>query len=162
MKRFAFAAIAAALVIGVVTAACPDLFDAATAPDIQVMAMAALAGFRSQGSFTPDGIFAGDEDPQTRKITLVSGQNLKRGSVLGKITVGGKYTLSLSASADGSQTPATILAEDCDASAGDKATIAHFGGVYDENGLTYGAGHTAASAREPLRDVGIKLQSSIR
>jgi hypothetical protein len=120
-----------------------------------------VASFTSQGTFTPDGIFAGEDDPQTRKITLISGQNLKRGAVLGKITTGGKYTLSLSASSDGSQTPATILGEDTDASGGDKVTIAHFGGVYDENALTFGTGHTAASTREALRDVGIKLQPSI-
>jgi len=120
-----------------------------------------VASFSSQGAFTPDGIIAGEDDLQTRKITLISGQNLKRGAVLGKITTGGKYTLSLSASSDGSQTAAVILAEDTDASAGDKSTVAYFGGVFDENALTFGTAHTAASVRESLRDVGIKLQSSI-
>lgn len=120
-----------------------------------------VASFSSQGTFTPDGIIAGEDDLQTRKITLISGQNLKRGAVLGKITAGGKYTLSLSAAEDGSQTASVILAEDADASAGDKSTVAYFGGVFDENALTYGTGHTAVSVRESLRDVGIKLQSSI-
>jgi hypothetical protein len=73
----------------------------------------------------------------------------------------GKYKLAASAATDGSAGPVTILAEDCDASGGDKVTIAYFGGVFDENALTYGTGITAASAREALRDVGIKLQSSI-
>ena len=35
------------------------------------------------------------------------------------------------------------------------------GGVFDENAITYGTAHTKASVREALRDVGIKLQSSI-
>ena len=120
-----------------------------------------VASFTSQGTFTPDGIFAGEDDPQTRQITLLSGQNLARGAVLGKITASGKYALSLSGASDGSQTPACILAEATDASSGDKLTPAYFGGVYDENALTYGTGHTRLTAREPLRDVGIKLQSSI-
>lgn len=120
-----------------------------------------VASFTSQGSLTPDGLIVGDDDLQTRQITLISGQNQPRGAVLGKITASGKYTLSLSASSDGSQVPATILAEACDASGGDKVTIAHFGGVFDENAITLGTAHTKATVRDALRDVGIKLQSSI-
>ncbi len=120
-----------------------------------------VASFTSQGTYTPDGLIVGTDDLQTRQITLISGQNLARGAVLGKITASGKYTLSLSASSDGSQTPAVILAEATDASGGDKVTVAHFGGVFDENAITLGTGHTKASVREALRDVGIKLQSSI-
>lgn len=120
-----------------------------------------VASFTSQGTLTPDGLLAGHDDLQTRQITLVTGQNLTRGALLGKITASGKYTLSASAAADGSQGPAVILAETTDASGGDKVTVAYFGGVFDENAITYGTGHTAASTREVLRDVGIKLQSSI-
>ena len=120
-----------------------------------------VASFSTQGTFTPDGIIAGEDDLQTRQITLITGQNLKRGSVLGKITASGKFNLSLSAAGDGSQVPAAILAEDTDASGGDKVTVAYFGGVFDENALTYGTAHTKASVREQLRDYGIKLQSSI-
>jgi hypothetical protein len=69
--------------------------------------------------------------------------------------------LSLSASSDGSQVPAVILAEDTNATGADKVTIAYFGGVFDENAITYGTAHTAASTREALRDVGIKLQPSV-
>lgn len=120
-----------------------------------------VASFTSQGTFTPTGLLGGHDDPQTRQITLISGQNLARGALLGKITASGKYTLSLSASADGSQIPAVILAEDTNASGGDKSTAAYFGGVFDENYVIFGTGHTPASTREALRDVGIKLQSSI-
>lgn len=120
-----------------------------------------VASFSSQGTFTPDGIIAGEDDLQSRQITLVSGQNQPRGAVLGKITASGKYKLSASAAGDGSEVPAVVLAEATDATSADKVTVAYFGGVFDENALTYGAGHTKASVREALRDVGIKLQSSI-
>lgn len=73
----------------------------------------------------------------------------------------GKYKLAATAAVDGSAIPVAILAEDTDASAGDKVTPAYMGGVFDENALTYGTGHTAATVREALRDVGIKLQPSI-
>lgn len=73
----------------------------------------------------------------------------------------GKYKLSAAAAVDGSAIPSVILAEDCDASGGDKDTVAYIAATVDENALTYGVGHTAASCREPLRDVGILLQSSV-
>lgn len=51
--------------------------------------------------------------------TLISGQNLEAGAVLGKITTGGKYTAWADAASDGSQTVAGILYAKVDASAGD-------------------------------------------
>ncbi|MBR1198834.1 head decoration protein [Bradyrhizobium sp. AUGA SZCCT0158] len=72
-----------------------------------------------------------------------------------------KYKMAIAAAVDGSAVPSVILAEDCDASGGDKVTVAYFAATVDENALTYGAGHTAATCREPLRDVGIDLQASI-
>ncbi len=125
--------------------------------------MGNLAGVTAEGTYTnTPALIVGPDDPMSRQITLLSGQNCVRGTVLGKVTASGKYVKSLSASSDGSQTPAVILAEDCDASAADKMTVAYFGGVFDENALTLGTAHTVASIREALRDVGIKLQSSVK
>lgn len=53
-------------------------------------------------------------------VTLISGQNLKAGAVLGKITASGKYTAVAPAASDGSQTAVAILLSDTDASGGDK------------------------------------------
>ena len=119
-----------------------------------------VASFTQEAVFTPEDALVLSETV-SRQITLLAGQNLKRGSVLGNVTASGKYALSLSASSDGSQAPVVILASTTDATAGDKVTVAYFGGTFDENACTYGAGTTPASAREPLRDVGIFLQSSI-
>ena len=121
-----------------------------------------VASYKSQDTFTASpALLVGADDVITRSITLISGQNLKRGALLGKITTGGKYNLSLSAAGDGSQTPNAILAEDCDASGGDKVTIAYFAGTFDENAVIYGTAHTAASVREGLRGKNINLQSSL-
>lgn len=115
----------------------------------------------SSTSFTPDRLIAG---PQigviARQITLITGQNLTRGAVLGKITASGKYNLSLSAAVDGSQTPDLILAEDTDATAADKETIAYEAGVFNTNALTLGAAHTLASIQEGLRAKGIHFQTA--
>ena len=52
--------------------------------------------------------------------TLISGQNLLAGRVLGKITASGKYTALAPAAGNGSEVAAAILVADTDASGGDK------------------------------------------
>lgn len=69
----------------------------------------------------------------------------------------GEYKLSASAANDGSETPDLILAEDCDATGGDKTAIAYARGVFAIQALTIGTGHTAASITEGLRDKGITI-----
>lgn len=110
----------------------------------------------STASYSPDLLLL-DEDVLSRQITLISGQTLTRGTVLGLITASGKYTKSLSASSDGSQVPDLILAEDCDASGGDKVTVAYYQATVNESALTLGSAHTPASIREGLRVKGIQL-----
>lgn len=118
------------------------------------------ASFAS-ATFTPDRLVAQNAHLLVAvPITLISGQNLTRGAVLGKITASGKYNLSLSAAADGSQTPDAILAEDTNASGGDKATVAYIRGDFDSSALTFGASHTVASTKEGLRLKGIQLIST--
>ena len=98
-------------------------------------------------------------DVISRGVTLAAGQNLRRGSVLGRFTASGKHTLAIASASDGSQTPSAVLAEDCNASGGDTPSLAYFEGTFLEGALTFGAGVNAAYAREPLRTVGINLQS---
>ena len=111
----------------------------------------------SSASLTHDRLIAHAGTVVARQITLISGQNLLRGAVLGKITASSKYNLSLSAAADGSQTPDLILAEDTDASGGDKLTVAYEAGVFQGAALTLGTAHTVASIQEGLRAKGIHL-----
>ena len=116
----------------------------------------------SSDSFTPGDIVASNShDLIVQQITLVAGQNLTRGAVLGKITASEKYTLSASAAGDGSEVPDLVLVNDTDASAGDKEALGYARGDFIEGGLTFGAGHTADSVREGLRIKGIFLISSV-
>jgi hypothetical protein len=69
----------------------------------------------------------------------------------------GKYVLSLAAATNGSQVPDLVLAEDTDASAADKATVAYYSGRFIESALVLGAGQTADGVREGLRAKGIQL-----
>lgn len=118
------------------------------------------ASFSGAGAYSPDRLVTDTARLSARQITLISGQNLARGAVLGLITASGKYTLSLSASGDGSETPDLILAEATDASGGDVVTIAYERGDFDENEITLGTGHTIASVQEGLRAKGITLVPS--
>ena len=81
-------------------------------------------------SFT-EGNYAAEflitEGPNTYSrdaVTVISGQTLTAGAVLGKITASGKVTLIAPAASDGSQTAFGILLDAVDASAADKAGTA--------------------------------------
>jgi hypothetical protein len=57
-------------------------------------------------------------------ITVLLGQNLQAGAVLGKVTASGKYKALEPAAADGSQSAAGILYDAVDASAADAEGVA--------------------------------------
>jgi hypothetical protein len=121
-----------------------------------------MAANYASTSYKPDNLVAGNFDELVaEKVTVISGQNLKRGAVLGKISASNKYNLSLSAASDDSQTPDLILAEDCDASAGDKVALAYSRGDFHAQALTIGTGHTVASIKEGLRVKNIILINSV-
>jgi hypothetical protein len=113
--------------------------------------------FATEGAITHDVLIAGNAHLLVgRKVTIKSGQNLVRGAVLGKDS-NGKYLLSLAAASDGSQAPDLILAEACDATAGDTVALAYARGDFAAQALTLGTGHTVASITESLRAKGITI-----
>ncbi|MCT2398521.1 head decoration protein [Novosphingobium mangrovi (ex Huang et al. 2023)] len=114
------------------------------------------ASYSAETPFAPSQILAGGSYT-TRVVTIISGQNLEAGAVLGKITASSKYNLSLSAAADGSETPDLILLQDADASGGDIEALALETGQVNADALTVGTGHTIASIREGLRGKGITI-----
>lgn len=114
------------------------------------------AAYSQESALTHKNLIAGGTYT-TRKVTIISGQNLVAGAVLGKITASSKYNLSLSAAGDGSQTPDAVLLHDCDASGGDKEAIVLETGQVVASALTLGTAHTIASIREGLRDKGILI-----
>lgn len=77
------------------------------------------------------------------------------------VTGTGKYVAAVAAAEDGSDEPDLILAQEADATSADVTTVAYERGDFDENELTFGAGHDADSVRETLRGKGIVLHSSI-
>lgn len=112
-------------------------------------------------TYNYDKLFAGSSQHVADSVTIASGQNLVRGTVLGRVTASGKFIESLSAAGDGSETPDAILLEDCDASAADKVAPVAFTGEFNQDALTIGTGHTAASIKQGLRDKGIFLKTTV-
>jgi hypothetical protein len=108
----------------------------------------------SSNVYAPDRLL-GVGPHRTQTVTILSGQVLARGAVLGMVTASSKYLLSLTAAADGSQTPRAICAVDVDATGGDKEGQVFVEGEFNETELVLGAAHTVTTIREPLRGVGI-------
>ena len=114
------------------------------------------AGVTSTASPIPDQLIAGNADQLiARKAILAAGQNLARGALLGKVTSGGAYVISLSAAVDGSQTPVAVLAHDTDATGAAAETLIYERGDFNQSAVTFGTGHTAESVRAGLRALGI-------
>lgn len=122
----------------------------------------ALASYSAANTTALDTtlVLAG-ETPHVRQITVASGAGvLTKGTLMGKITSGGKFIKSLAAASDGSETPVCILAEACDASSADVTTNAYFAGYFLEAGMTFGTGHTATNTRDALQAKGIFMAPS--
>lgn len=116
----------------------------------------AYASFSTETLAAPASFIRGDFPRITRKVTITGG-SWPAGAVLGRITASGKHSLSLAAATDGSQTPRVILAEPANATAGDVEAIVYLSGDFLPDGLTIGAGHTAASIADGLRTLSIFL-----
>lgn len=97
------------------------------------------------------------------QVTVLSGQNLIAGTVVGAQTSGGKFVAFDNAGTDdGRRTPAGILVADCNASAGDVATarvLRRGPAMVNRNDLVWAAGVDAneqAAAIVQLLALGIK------
>ncbi|KAA0578855.1 head decoration protein [Azospirillum sp. B21] len=114
------------------------------------------ASFSSQTSQPLPSLIAGEFPRVTRLVTIASGAGvLKAGAVLGRITASKKFTLSAAAANDGSEAVRAILAGPVDASLSDVVAVVYLTGEFNAGELTFGAGHSAASAADALRDLSI-------
>jgi len=108
--------------------------------------------------------FEEERDYSRQEVTVILGQNIKTGTVLGKITTSGKYKILAPTAADGSQTAIAVALYDVDATAGDTAGVVlkRLGAVKDA-GLIYPTGITAAQKTTAINDLesaGILVRAS--
>jgi len=112
-------------------------------------------------TFTPDNLIAGPFPIVTDEVTVLTGQDLARGCVLGYQTSGGKAVACHKAGTDdGRREAKSILAEDCDSTLGDVEHVpVYITGEFNANALSFGATTTvAANVEVELRDLSIFLK----
>lgn len=112
--------------------------------------------------FDNTSLFADDvEYTHVTGLLLDQNADLKRGTVLGRITASGKWTVSASAAADGSQIPRGVLAYDVPDPGADFSVAIYDQGSFVSEKLIYGTGHTAATVEAALRanSIPIRLKS---
>ena len=122
--------------------------------------MTQAAGFKDQGSYTPDNLFSGEYPRVARLVTIAEGVDLAKGSVLGRITESGKFKLSAAADKDGSEKPDAILAEAALAESQEVQAVVYFSGEFNEHALILGEGHTLGTLRLTLRAKNIFLRKN--
>lgn len=106
------------------------------------------------------------DDIVTDSATILTGQALTRGSVLGKITASGKLKLADKAAVDGSAVPFGILTEDTDTAtvAGDKNAVVYLAGSFNQDKLVFAAGTVSADLKDSARGNGmyfIKVNAAV-
>jgi hypothetical protein len=104
--------------------------------------MAKQLGVNKVGEMEWGEILAGDFQNSTEEVTLASEQNLKLGSVLGKVTASGEYKLVNRAATDGSQEPYCVLMEDVNATDSTAVGIAYLTGEFIRGKLIFGGTDT--------------------
>lgn len=112
--------------------------------------------------YNPDQLIAGDLKLVTDSVTIASSAALTRGTVLGRITTGGKYIKSVKTASDGSQNPVAILADDADASAADVVGApVYLMGEFNGNKLVFDASWSLATLTPSLRTSSIFVKSAV-
>jgi hypothetical protein len=112
------------------------------------------------GSYSPDNLVLGDLPTISYDETVISGQDVTRGTVMGRITASGKLTACDHTAGDGSETPYGIMAEDCDASLADVECGAYVFGHFDSESLTFGGTSTISDLKVAMRLVGLYTRSA--
>jgi len=99
-----------------------------------------------------------------RTVTLLTGNVVTRGTVLGRVTASGKYIASLAAASDGSQLlgKAVIADQDRDATAADLKIIVYETGHFNQLEMDFGTHDPDTEAvRESLRGIGIFYDKAV-
>jgi len=127
--------------------------------------MAENLGLTSE-NYTYDNLFAGDYPKVTESVTIESGQNLKRGALLGKKTGDDKYKLAISTNADGSEVPIAVLAADTDASAADCVAPIYEAGEFnvqevEDNSTGSDLFPLSEANRQALRSLNIHMKTPV-
>lgn len=113
------------------------------------------------GTTTADNLFAGNFSIVTEEETILSGQDVTRKTVMGKITASGKLVIVDSSNSDGSEVAYCIMAEDIDASAADTVGIVYKSGEFSQKELIFGGSDVYGDHKEAMRSLGMYLKDAL-
>lgn len=102
-----------------------------------------------------DGLIAGDFPLVTDTETVLTGLDLERGTLMGKITATGQIQACDHTASDGSETPFGVLAEDIDTSGGAATGLIYLTGIFDSSKLTFGGSTAIADVKDAMRNVNL-------
>lgn len=107
----------------------------------------------STETHSPDNLIAGSTPPvSTDTGTLITGQNLVRGTPVGRITASAKLTECDNAAVDGSGVAIGITVHDIDATSADKACPIYVGGCFRESEMTWHASFDTQAEKDAAFD----------
>jgi len=115
-------------------------------------------GLTTEGTYTPDQLFAGESKIVTRDDIIVSGAGvIVKGQVLARVTASGKLTKHNPGGSGGAEIAVAIASQPCDATSVDCAQAVFVGGVFNRLALTWHAStNTKALQRaafDPLKTI---------
>lgn len=100
----------------------------------------------TEGNYSAEFVLSEANGKRSREVvTILSGENLGAGQVLGKVTASGKYVAYNDGAATGEEVAVAVLYADCDASAADvEATVVARDAEVSAAKLVWGAADSAA------------------
>lgn len=110
-----------------------------------------------------DNLIAGSFPLVTESIVLEEGQNLVRGTVIGK-RADGKFAIardSIAEPATPAVVPFAVLAKDTNATTTDTKTVAYLTGQFSEDALVFSEDLTMTGVKDALRALGIFVTATI-
>ena len=117
----------------------------------------------SKETFDYDNLVSSKFPIVTDRQTLAEGENLIRGTVLGKRTSGGALAIVDSNSSDGTENPYAVLAEDVDASLAENlSALIYLSGQFNEDKLVFSTGDTIADFKDAMRDKSLFVSGSLQ
>lgn len=112
-------------------------------------------------TFTPDNLLVTNVFPVVvDKATIASGQSLKRGTCLGKVTASGKCKTLDKSKSDGQELIYAILCDDVDATSADVEAPVYLTGEFNQAALIFASGSAYSDFKDAARKLGIFFKST--
>lgn len=110
----------------------------------------------SYEEYTPDSFIVGGLIA-FKEATLTTGQNLTKGTVVGRVAATGNLVISVQSATDGSQNPIGALNHDCDATAAAQSCMVVTGGDLNKSQVTFDASWSAVQQQAAFDRTPINL-----